>query len=51
MSKSYKIFEGSDRKLLIGICFQSMFEVCKWTEKLEFDYLFDANISASLKEK
>lgn len=46
-----KIFEGSDRKLLIGICFQSMFEVCEWTEELEFDHLFDADISVSLKEK
>jgi len=46
-----RIFEGSEKRLLIGICFQSMFEVRGWTERLEFDYLFDADMSVSLKER
>jgi len=43
------IFEGSERKLLIGICFQSMFESRGWTERLEFDYLFDADMTVAFK--
>ncbi|MBP2029679.1 hypothetical protein J2755_000599 [Methanohalophilus levihalophilus] len=45
------IFEDSDRNLLIGLCFQSTFDVRGWTDKLKFDYLFDADMSVSMKEK
>lgn len=45
-----RIFEGSDKRVLIGICFQSMFEVRGWTESLTFDYLFDTDMSVSLKK-
>lgn len=44
------IYEGSKKKLLIGICFQSIFEKKGWTDALDFDYIIDSDMPVSLKK-
>ncbi|ADE36645.1 DUF2124 domain-containing protein [Methanohalophilus mahii] len=44
------IFEKSQKKLLIGICFQSIFENQGWTDTLDFDYIIDSDMTVSLKK-
>jgi hypothetical protein len=44
------IYEGSQKKLLIGICFQSIFEKQGWTDILNFDYIIDSDMAVSLKK-
>jgi hypothetical protein len=45
-----RIFEYSDKRLLIGICFQSVFETAGWADALGLDYLIDTDMSVTLKE-
>jgi hypothetical protein len=44
------IYEGAQKKLLIGICFQSIFEKQGWTDALDFDYIIDSDMAVSLKK-
>ncbi|MBN1134129.1 MAG: DUF2124 domain-containing protein [Methanosarcinaceae archaeon] len=45
-----QVFEGSERKLVIGVCFQSVFQEQKWTDKIDFDYIIDSDLSVDLIE-
>ena len=37
------------KKLVIGICFQSVFEREGWTDIIDFDYIIDSDLDNSLK--
>ncbi|MBN2488983.1 MAG: DUF2124 domain-containing protein [Methanosarcinaceae archaeon] len=45
-----RVLEGSERKLVIGVCFQSVFQEQKWTDKINFDYIVDSDLSVDLIE-
>ncbi len=45
-----RVFEGAERKLIIGVCFQSIFQEQKWTEHIDFDYIIDADLSVDVIE-
>jgi hypothetical protein len=45
-----RVFEGAERKLIIGVCFQSIFQEQKWTEHIDFDYIVDADLSVDVIE-
>ncbi|MCG7852596.1 MAG: DUF2124 domain-containing protein [Methanosarcinaceae archaeon] len=45
-----QVLEGSERKLVIGVCFQSVFQEQKWTDKIDFDYIVDSDLSVDLIE-
>lgn len=39
----------SDKKLVIGVCFQSVFERERWTDIIDFDYIIDSDLNNYLK--
>ncbi|WP_094228345.1 DUF2124 domain-containing protein [Methanolobus psychrotolerans] len=43
-----RILDGSENKLIIGVCFQSVFQKMKWTESIDFDYIIDADLTNRL---
>ncbi|HJH32062.1 MAG TPA: DUF2124 domain-containing protein [Methanosarcinaceae archaeon] len=45
-----RVFEGAGRKLIIGVCFQSIFKEQKWTEQIDFDYIVDSDLSVDVIE-
>jgi len=45
-----QVLEGSKHKLVIGVCFQSVFQEQKWTDKIDFDYIVDSDLSVNLIE-
>lgn len=45
-----RVFEGAERKLTIGVCFQSIFQEQKWIEQIDFDYIVDSDLSVDVIE-
>lgn len=45
-----KILDGSENKLIIGVCFQSVFQKMNWPEVIDFDYIIDADLTNQLLE-
>ena len=43
-----KILENSEKRKIIGLCFQSMLTQQKWHETIDFDYILDADISVGV---
>ncbi|WP_135612513.1 DUF2124 domain-containing protein [Methanococcoides sp. AM1] len=41
------ILESAENTLVIGICFQSMFDTQCWIGPIDFDYIIDSDLSAS----
>lgn len=41
----------SQKKLVIGVCFQSVFEREGWTNIIDFDYIIDSDLENSLKSE
>jgi hypothetical protein len=44
------ILEGSGKKLIIGVCFQSIFHTQKWPDTIDFDFIIDADLTSELKQ-
>jgi len=44
------ILEGSGTKLIIGVCFQSIFQNQKWPDTIDFDFIIDADLTSELKQ-
>jgi hypothetical protein len=45
-----RILDGSDGKLIIGVCFQSVFQKMEWIETIDFDFIIDADLTNELLE-
>jgi hypothetical protein len=45
-----RILEGSEKKLIIGVCFQSIFQNQNWPDTIDFDYIIDADLTNRLLE-
>lgn len=45
-----RVLEKSEKKLIIGVCFQSVFEKMNWTDIIDFDYIIDADLTNRLLE-
>ncbi|MEA1984437.1 MAG: DUF2124 domain-containing protein [Euryarchaeota archaeon] len=43
-----KVLENAETSLIIGICFQSIFEKQGWIEPIEFDYIIDSDITTEV---
>jgi len=46
-----RIFGGAADKLLIGVCFMSIFEQMKWYDVIDFDYMIDTHTNSSVLKK
>ncbi|MEA1908451.1 MAG: DUF2124 domain-containing protein [Euryarchaeota archaeon] len=46
-----RIFGGTEDKLLIGVCFMSIFEQAKWYDIIDFDYVLDTHTNSSVLKK
>ncbi len=46
-----RIFGGAGDKLLIGVCFMSIFEQMKWYDVIDFDYMIDTHTNSSVLKK
>ncbi|WP_292464445.1 DUF2124 domain-containing protein [Methanolobus sp.] len=44
------ILEGSEKKLILGVCFQSIFQNQNWTDTIDFDYIVDADLTSEVKQ-
>lgn len=44
------LLKGADKKLIIGVCFQSMLIDQKWSEIIDFDYIIDADLTNEVKK-
>jgi hypothetical protein len=44
------VLEGSDNKLTIGVCFQSMLLSEDWLKAIDFDYIIDSDLTNELKK-
>ncbi|MCC4770742.1 DUF2124 domain-containing protein [Methanosarcina sp. DH2] len=45
-----KVLEGSEKRKIIGVCFQSMFMQQKWDEVINFDYIINADLAVDVLE-
>ncbi len=45
-----EVLRDADKKLVIGVCFQSMLINCKWPGSIDFDYIIDADLTNEVKE-
>jgi hypothetical protein len=45
-----KALEGSAKRKIIGVCFQSMFMQQKWDEVIDFDYIINADLAVDVIE-
>lgn len=45
-----KLLENADNKLIIGVCFQSIFIDQNWTDIIKFDYIIDADLTTNVKK-
>jgi hypothetical protein len=45
-----KVLEGSEKRKIIGVCFQSMFIQQKWDEVINFDYIINADLAVDVLE-
>ncbi|HOW15233.1 DUF2124 family protein [Methanosarcina sp.] len=43
-----KVLEGSDKRKIIGVCFQSVFMQYKWDEVISFDYIINADLDVEV---
>ena len=43
-----KVLEGSAKRKIIGVCFQSMFMQQKWDEVISFDYIINADLGVEV---
>lgn len=43
-----KILEGSAKRKIIGVCFQSVFMQQKWDEVISFDYIINADLAVEM---
>ncbi len=43
-----KILEGSEKRKIIGVCFQSVFMKYKWDEVINFDYIINADLDVEV---
>ncbi|AKB37890.1 hypothetical protein MSSAC_3300 [Methanosarcina siciliae C2J] len=43
-----KVLEGSAKRKIIGVCFQSMFTQQKWDEIINFDYIINADLAVEV---
>lgn len=43
-----KILEGSEKRKIIGVCFQSMFMQQKWDEVINFDYIINSDMAVEV---
>lgn len=43
-----KVLEGSAKRKIIGVCFQSMFTLQKWDEIINFDYIINADLAVEV---
>lgn len=44
------LLQGAEKKLVIGVCFQSMFMNQKWPELIDFNYIIDADLTNEVKK-
>lgn len=44
------LLQEAEKKLVIGVCFQSMFMDQKWPELIDFDYIIDADLTNEVKK-
>ncbi|WP_342305141.1 DUF2124 domain-containing protein [Methanolobus sp. ZRKC5] len=44
------LLQEAEKKLVIGVCFQSMFMDQKWPEVIDFDYIIDADLTNEVKK-
>jgi hypothetical protein len=44
------ILEGSEKKLIIGVCFQSIFQNQNWPDTIDFDFIIDADLTSEVKQ-
>ena len=45
-----KVLEGSEKRKIIGVCFQSMFTQQKWDQVINFDYIINADLDVEVLE-
>jgi hypothetical protein len=45
-----RILEGSEKKMIIGVCFQSIFQNQNWPDTIDFDFIIDADQTNQLLE-
>ncbi|MDQ1275938.1 MAG: hypothetical protein QG610_1513, partial [Euryarchaeota archaeon] len=43
-----KVLEGSEKRKIIGVCFQSMFMQQKWDAIINFDYIINADLAVEV---
>jgi hypothetical protein len=43
-----KVLENSEKKRIIGLCFQSMFMQQKWDKIINFDYIINADLAVEV---
>lgn len=43
-----KVLQGSNKRKIIGVCFQSMFMQQKWDEVISFDYIINADLAVEV---
>jgi hypothetical protein len=43
-----KVLENSEKRKVIGLCFQSMFMQQKWDEVIDFDYIINADLAVEV---
>ncbi|MDY0387350.1 MAG: DUF2124 domain-containing protein [Methanolobus sp.] len=44
------LLQEAEKKLVIGVCFQSMFMDQKWPEIIDFDYIIDTDLTNEVKK-
>ena len=45
-----KVLENSEKKRIIGLCFQSMFMQQKWDNMINFDHVINADLAVGVLE-
>jgi len=50
MDISRKVLENSEKKKVIGVCFQSVFMQQKWDEIISFDYIINSDLAVEVLE-
>lgn len=44
------LLKDAEKKMIIGVCFQSMLIDQKWPDMIDFDYIIDADLSNEVKK-
>ncbi|WP_292469454.1 DUF2124 domain-containing protein [Methanolobus sp.] len=44
------LLKDAEKKLIIGVCFQSMLINCNWPDHIDFDYIIDADMTNEVKK-